>query len=69
MTRLTRFTLALLACALVVGSRPVAAQESRGSIAGLVVDSSGGALPGATVTIRNIGTNATVVQTSRLPRR
>ena len=42
----------------------LAAQESRGSIAGLVVDSSGGALPGVTVTIRNIGTNATVVQTT-----
>ena len=49
---------------LVFGSRPAAAQESRGSIAGLVVDSSGGALPGVTVTIRNIGTNATVVQTT-----
>ena len=64
MTRLTRFTLALFACGLVFGLRPVAAQESRGSIAGLVVDSSGGALPGVTVTIRNIGTNATVVQTT-----
>ena len=46
------------------GFRPAAAQESRGSIAGLVVDSSGGALPGVTVTIRNIGTNATIVQTT-----
>ena len=46
------------------GSGAVAAQESRGSIAGLVVDSSGGALPGVTVTIRNNGTNATVVQTT-----
>jgi hypothetical protein len=64
MTRLMRLTLAVLACSLVLGLRPVAAQESRGSIAGLVVDSSGGALPGVTVTIRNIGTNATVVQTT-----
>jgi hypothetical protein len=64
MTRLMRFTIALLACGLFVGSHPVAAQESRGSIAGLVVDSSGGALPGVTVTIKNNGTNATVVQTT-----
>src|SRR5262249_44617768 len=42
----------------------VFAQESRGTIAGLVVDSSGGALPGVTVTIVNTGTNAQVVQTT-----
>ena len=64
MTRLARFTMAVFACGLVFGFRPAAAQESRGSIAGLVVDSSGGALPGVTVTIRNNGTNATVVQTT-----
>ena len=64
MTRLARFTMAVFACGLVFGFLPAAAQESRGSIAGLVVDSSGGALPGVTVTIRNIGTNATVVQTT-----
>lgn len=47
------------------GSREAAlAQESRGSIAGLVLDSSGGVLPGVTVTIRNNGTNATAVQTT-----
>ncbi len=39
----------------------VAAQESRGSIGGRVVDSSGGVLPGVTVTIVNNGTNATSV--------
>lgn len=38
-----------------------AAQESRGSIAGRVVDSSGGVLPGVTVTIVNNGTNSTNV--------
>ena len=64
MTRLMQCTLAFVACSLVVGFGAVAAQESRGSIAGLVVDSSGGALPGVTVTIRNNGTNATVVQTT-----
>jgi hypothetical protein len=64
MTRLARLTLALFVFGLVFVCRPAAAQESRGSIAGLVVDSSGGALPGVTVTIRNLGTNATVVQTT-----
>ena len=49
----------------VTGSPEAAlAQESRGSIAGLVLDSSGGVLPGVTVTIRNNGTNATTVQTT-----
>ena len=46
------------------GSPRLGAQESRGSLGGLVVDSSGGALPGVTVTIVNNGTNATVVQTT-----
>jgi hypothetical protein len=63
MTRMTQFTLAVLGCVLVFGS-PLGAQESRGSLVGLVVDSSGGALPGVTVTIVNNGTNATVVQTT-----
>ena len=40
---------------------PAAAQDSRGSIGGRVVDSSGGVLPGVTVTIVNNGTNATTV--------
>ena len=64
MTRMTRFAVAVLGCVLVLGSPRLGAQESRGSIAGLVVDSSGGALPGVTVTIVNNGTNATVVQTT-----
>ena len=38
-----------------------AAQDSRGSIGGRVADSSGGVLPGVTVTIVNNGTNATAV--------
>ena len=46
----------------VLGGGVAMAQESRGSIAGLVADSSGGALPGVTVTIVNTGTNATVTQ-------
>ena len=44
-----------------LGSPLLAAQESRGSIGGRVVDSSGGVLPGVTVTIVNNGTNATSV--------
>ena len=64
MSRLTRVALALLVCCVPLQLVSAAAQESRGSIAGLVVDSSGGALPGVTVTIRNLGTNATVVQTT-----
>src|SRR5262245_57633264 len=64
MTRMTQFTFALVVSALVFGSLRLGAQESRGSLGGLVVDSSGGALPGVTVTIVNNGTNATVVQTT-----
>ena len=64
MTRLMRFSLAALVCGVLFGSAPAGAQESRGSISGLVVDSSDAALPGVTVTIRNNGTNATVVQTT-----
>ena len=46
------------------GMGAAVAQESRGSIAGLVADSSGGALPGVTITIVNNGTNAMVTQTT-----
>ena len=38
---------------------PARAQESRGSITGRVADSSGGVLPGATVTVVNTATNGT----------
>ena len=58
------FALGLVACCLTLGAGAAVAQESRGSIAGLIVDSSGGALPGVTVTIRNNGTNALVTQTT-----
>lgn len=56
--------LAFLVMALTGNPEAALAQESRGSIAGLVLDSSGGVLPGVTVTIRNNGTNATTVQTT-----
>ena len=38
---------------------PAAAQSTTGSIQGIVRDNQGGVIPGATVTLRNIETNAT----------
>ena len=65
MARGMRFVaVAVLLCVVIPGGGTAVAQESRGSIAGLVIDSSGGALPGVTVTIVNSGTNATVAQTT-----
>ena len=46
----------LLLCA-----TPSWAQFETGSITGTVTDNSGGALPGATVTLRNLATNVTQV--------
>ncbi len=46
----------LLICAL-----PLVAQTDTGRIEGIVTDNTGGILPGATVTARNTGTNATRV--------
>ncbi|HEY6547936.1 MAG TPA: TonB-dependent receptor [Vicinamibacteria bacterium] len=43
---------------------PVHSQSSQGSVAGVVRDASGGALPGVTVTITNLATKATQVVTS-----
>ena len=37
----------------------VGAQGLTGQISGIVTDSGGGVLPGATVTVKNVGTNAT----------
>lgn len=44
---------------LLVGSRPAAAQETRGSIEGVVKDATGGALPGVTVLAKQSTTAAT----------
>jgi hypothetical protein len=38
---------------------PAAAQSTTGSIQGIVRDNQGGVIPGATVTLRNVETNAT----------
>jgi hypothetical protein len=51
--------LALAALLTIAGATAAVAQESRGSIGGRVVDSSGGVLPGVTVIIVNTGTNST----------
>lgn len=66
MTTATRdvFVLILLFAVVGIGARPAWAQETRGSLAGRVVDSSGGALPGVTVTIVNTGTNSTQTLTT-----
>lgn len=45
--------------ALIVGTISVSAQEFRGTIAGSVTDPNGAAVAGATVTVRNTGTNIT----------
>ena len=52
--------LAAMCCTLVLASTNVWAQGSTtGTIRGTVQDSSGGILPGATVTVTNVGTKAT----------
>jgi hypothetical protein len=57
-TRLYRVVLALTAAAVVLTNAPVLAQGLTGQISGNVTDSGGGVLPGATVTLTNVGTNA-----------
>ncbi|HWB97900.1 MAG TPA: carboxypeptidase-like regulatory domain-containing protein, partial [Bryobacteraceae bacterium] len=47
----------LVLAMLLVAALPVAAQQGRGTILGTVTDSSGAAVPGATVAITNTGTN------------
>jgi hypothetical protein len=46
------------------GPGSASAQESRGSISGRVIDAQGGVVPGATVTVVNVGTSATAARTT-----
>ena len=58
-------TLALLGLVAVLASIPAFGQgTSTSSLAGVVVDSSGGALPGATITVKNDNTGATFTTVS-----
>ena len=54
-----RFLLVLLAITLAssLGSGAASAQDFRGGITGRIVDSSGGRMPGVTVTATNVATN------------
>jgi hypothetical protein len=58
-----RFWTVLLALATVIGvsgeSSDLSAQGLTGQISGVVTDNTGGVMPGATVTIKNVGTNLT----------
>ena len=58
---------ALVAASTASAASALAAQDFRGSIAGTVVDSTGGALPGVTVTVTNVDTRVsqTLVTDSR----
>jgi Carboxypeptidase regulatory-like domain/TonB dependent receptor len=60
---LLALTLALTAVVTLAVPAPVAAQEARGTITGTIQDSSGGVIPGATVTIVNKerGTTVTII--------
>jgi hypothetical protein len=58
-SRTPRMRWAVLCVALILMMAATAqAQSDRGSISGLVVDESGAAVPGVSVTARNVGTNA-----------
>ena len=55
-----RFCSALLVLAIIVaGATRADAQGLTGQISGVVTDTGGGVMPGATVTVKNVGTNVT----------
>src|SRR5262245_9728178 len=60
-SRLTRGVLVALV-AIFVMSAPARAQDYRGKVQGVVTDASGGALAGANVTLRNVGTGVAVTR-------
>lgn len=55
-----RTLIVFVICLLVLATMPVAAQQVSGSMAGTIVDTSGAAVPNATVTIRNTDQNSVV---------
>jgi hypothetical protein len=59
-----RLFLAISLLCLLLANVPVWAQEFRASVAGQVTDASSSVLPGATITARNVATNATYRTTS-----
>jgi hypothetical protein len=57
MMRMKRCVPLVLACLFLIAPAVAAAQETRGSIEGVVKDSTGGALPGVTVSAKQLATN------------
>src|SRR5262249_20380397 len=55
-----RMKRALVCISLCLAAETAGAQTNKGGITGTVKDNSGGVIPGATVVITNLGTNATV---------
>src|SRR6187401_1179925 len=60
MMRMKRYTPLVLACLFLIAPATAFAQETRGSIEGVVKDSTGGALPGVSVVAKHVATNSTV---------
>jgi len=58
--RMKRYVPLVLACLFLIAPATAFAQETRGSIEGVIKDSTGGALPGVSVSAKQIQTNATV---------
>lgn len=60
MMRMKRYVPLVLACLFLIAPATAFAQETRGSIEGVIKDSTGGALPGVSVSAKQVQTNATV---------
>ena len=61
--KLFRWTLLLTLCALLCGAA-FAQSTVTGAIAGTIVDQSKAVVPGATITVRNLGTNVQTTATA-----